>query len=397
MSQSAIKIGRQFVMPSSQEIAAVSPREHICLSIFGRCGALFLHSLFDGHPSLTTAPGVAPYKLLAIYTESLNGREVMSRQALAAKAAYLFCDAFNQPYLRADAGLDRLGPQGDAVAEINQEAFEKHLASVLAVAPDLSIQSFSEAIHYAFDKALDMPVREKIFLHLHTVLPAQSEAILNGLVHRHVIFLVREPLDNVESIAVHLLSDPDRKRNRLSKFYSMVGGMMLFQRGQPFLRDKAVAVKLEDLKRHKETFLRKLCEEIDLGFDESLMSSTVLGLQYHSAPTQRNPGMSGFTAPSSQPQGYRLSAKDRQIFAALFDPISSFMDYPRGSGMTMDEAVLYLDRNVLDVEVAFAQMAGISPQDFGLQADVRNFREVLKHLVQERTNGLECRRLLFPA
>lgn len=375
----------------------MSQREHICLSIFGRCGALFLHSLFDGHSLLSTIPGVAPYQLLAVFAETINGKGEVDRSKLAAKSAQFFGQSFNDPYLRADAGLDRLGPQQDAVAAIDQKVFEEHLASALALKPDLNIQNFSDAVHDAFDKALNLPAKERIFFHLHTILPGHSEAILNGLVHRHVIFLVREPLDNIESIAVHLLSDPARKRNRLTKFYSIIGGMMKFQGGQPFLRDKAIAVKFEDLKRHKEVFLRRLCEEIDLDFSESLMSSTALGLQYHSVPTRRNPGMSGFAAPSAQPQGYRLSAKDRQVFAGLFDPMSNFMDYPRGADMTMNEAARYLDRNILDVEVAFAQMIGISPQEFGAQADVRNFREGLKQLVLERTDGLACRRLLFPA
>lgn len=371
----------------------MTSRPHIVLSIFGRCGSLFLHSLFDGHRQLSSIPGIAPYATLSWFVR--EGHTIPGAASLVDQVTQRFCSTFNDAFLRRDAGLDRLGENADEALELSPAIFRHHFAAKI---PDgcASVAALSSALHDAFDLAFSRQPRDRIFLELHTIVPGDSEAIHAGLRGARPLLLVRDPLDNVESCVNYLLARQPVQRNRLTKFYELVLGMLAFQAGPSFLGEQAIAVRFEDLKRHPEFTIRQLCNALELDFEPSLLESTYMGKRYHSAPTRRNPGISGFRQTSQSPGGYRLTDHDRRFFATLFAGLGDFMGYETPPRASTADVQTVLTRRALDVEVAIAQAIGMDLQTLCNQQDLVGFRYQLAKLVTASgagVFGLRCKPL----
>jgi hypothetical protein len=107
-------------------------RPYTVLTLFGRCGSLFLHSLFDGHPLLSSIPGIASFSVLA---EAVRSEEALLSAGIDEQAGFVasrFAQYFNGQHFREDAGLDRLGEGGDESVTIDPEAFGRHVRASLA-------------------------------------------------------------------------------------------------------------------------------------------------------------------------------------------------------------------------------------------------------------------------
>lgn len=352
-------------------------RPYVVLTLFGRCGSLFLHSLFDGHPLLSSIPGTAPYGVL--------GEAAQSPAVLAAgpddQAGFIatrFAHYFNSPTFREDAGLDRLGEAGDEVASIDERAFLGHARASIAARQDQApLLRLCEAMHDAFDLCVLGRTRPRGFLQLHALVPTYSAAIIDSLPERKVLFLARSPVENIESCVNALLIREPVRRSRLLKFYNIVGGMLALQAGQPYLDEGSLAVRFEDLKKAPHEVLHAICGFAGLPFDDALLSSTYMGRAYHSPPTRRNPGIRGFAAPSAVPAGYRLGAKDRAFFAALFRGLGTRLGYDMSEAAPAALVEALVTRHFLDLELEFARHLGLSAGEMAKQPDTLGFRQQL--------------------
>jgi hypothetical protein len=352
-------------------------RPYVVLTLFGRCGSLFLHSLFDGHPLLSSIPGIAPYGVLGEAAQSpavlAAGPDEQAR-VLAARFAHFF----NTPLFREDAGLDRLGAGGDEVASIDAEAFRGHAHASLAARQDQApLLRLCEAMHDAFDLCVLGGTRPRGFLQLHALVPTHSAAIIDSLPQRKVLFLARSPVENIESCVNALLIREPVQRSRLTKLYNIVGGMLALQAGQPYLDEGSLAVRFEDLKKAPQEVLRAICGFAGLPFDDALLSSTYMGRAYQSPPTRRNPGIRGFAAPSAAPSGYRLGAKDRAFFAALFRGLGERLGYDMSEAAPAALVEALVTRHFLDLELEFARHLGLADGQLARQPDTLGFRQQL--------------------
>lgn len=352
-------------------------RPYVVLTLFGRCGSLFLHSLFDGHPLLSSIPGIAPYGVLG---EAAQSPAVLSAgpDEQAGFLAARFAHYFNTPLFREDAGLDRLGEAGDEVASIDAEAFRGHARASLAARQDQApLLRLCEAMHDAFDLCLLGGTRPRGFVQLHALVPTHSAAIIDSLPERKVLFLARSPVENVESCVNALLVREPVQRSRLTKFYNIIGGMLALQAGQGYLDEASLAVRFEDVKKAPREVLGAICDFAGLPFDDALLSSTYMGRAYQSPPTRRNPGIRGFAAPSAAPSGYRLGAKDRAFFAALFRGLGERLGYDMSEAAPPALVEALVTRHFLDLELEFARHLGLAAEQMARQPDTLGFRQQL--------------------
>jgi hypothetical protein len=250
-------------------------------------------------------------------------------------------------------------------------------ASLAARPEQAPLLRICEAMHDAFDLCTLGQPRPRGFLQLHALVPTYSSRIIDALPDRKVLFLTRSPVENVESCVNALLIREPVQRSRLTKFYNIVLGMLTLQHGQPYLDGGSMAVRFEDLKNAPARILQELCDFAGLPFDDALLSSTYMGRAYRSPPTRRNPGISGFAAPSAAPAGYRLTAADRSFFAALFRGIGSRMGYDMSEAAASADVEMALTRQLLDVELEFARCLGLAPAQMGRQDDTLQFRNAL--------------------
>lgn len=359
-------------------VDAFPRRPYIALTLFGRCGSLFLHSLFDGHPLLSSIPGIAPFSVLA---EAVRSEQAILSAGIDEQASFIasrFTHYFNGAMFREDAGLDRLGERGDESVTIDPQGFAVLVRASLAARQDQApLLRICEAMHDAFDICTTGELRPRGFLQLHALVPTFSARIIDALPERKVLFLTRNPVDNVESCVNALLIREPIQRSRLTKFYNIVLGMLVLQQGQPYFDERAMGVRFEDVKKTPVPVLQQLCEFAGLPFDDALLSSTYMGRAYRSPPTRRNPGISGFATPSASPAGYRLTPADRAFFAALLRGIGTRMGYDMSEAADPAELDLRATGRLLDVELEFARCLRLAPGQLGTQDDALHFRTQL--------------------
>lgn len=371
------------------------PSEYLCLSLFGRCGAMFLHSLFDDHPALSTIHGIAPYRTLSAACQSFPWNQPADEQAQW--LTDVFAPAYTNPYFQRTAGLDRLGNSGDIHLTLDRESFRGHAALLFRENSMTSIHEVSEVLHHAFARSQGLPSREKVFLHLHTILPGHSQQILASLPRKRSILLVRDPVEVVESLAnFFLYSSTKPGVDRLAKFWTFIVGMLMFQAGPAWLEPDGIAVRLEDIKRNPQETLSRLSQALGIDFTPSMLVSTVYGMRYRTPASKRNPTISGFQMPQAAPDSYHLSERDRILFRTLFSGMGRFMGYPDYAGINWPPVLAMLKGGPTDYELDYMNVLGKPFEEWN---DNNNYINTRKWIYQtlKLTNigqsGLNCHRI----
>jgi Sulfotransferase family len=353
-------------------------RPHIVMTLFGRCGSFFVHSLFDGHPLLSSIPGVAPTTILRMLTNNPQ-LALMPTQDLANWVTQAFDFYFNTAPFREKAGFDRMGDNTDEVLSIDINTFQRYLLESLIKREGMAFFSrLDEAMHDAFDLTVNGNTRPRIFFHAHPLSHEFARLLLTEIPDHRQFLLLREPVENIESCVNAVPQMDSKKKRRLPFFYGNVRDMVACQADSAsILDDRSVAVRLEDIKAQPEVTLRALCEALALPFDSALLQSSFMGKAYSSVPTLRNPHIKGFENPANAPQGYRLSQKDRAFFATLFSGIRHWAEYKTHETLDEKEMRAIVDGALLDVEVDIATSEGIAKEALRNDDRVIAFRQFL--------------------
>ena len=365
---------------------AESVRPYIFMNLWGRCGAIFFHSLFDNHPDLSTIPGIGPYNLLAEYLR--KPPPAKDPVTVAKWIATVFNHYFNSDFFRNETGLDRLGINGDEKAAVDIQRFFEFALADQRDRNDTSLLGIAETLHNAWDRTLGRAAPlPMVFLQLHKMAVEHSPQIVAALPeNRRGVLLARAPIDTAESNLNYMINRPPIQRNRLSKMYVVSAGMLDYQYGPAFLDKRAITVRLEDLKKAPEDFMRRLSGFFGLRYDPCLLQTTQMGRYWKTLPTRRNPQIKDFVAPSSNPEGYRLTARDRSLFAALYDGMRRFMEYPLEAEPASEKELQEVVSGApFDWEIMMAETIGFDPATLPQQPDYIGFRRTLaQHMARPR-------------
>ena len=336
--------------PSTVISKKQSQRKMVALLHFGRSGSGYLHSLLDGHPNVSTLPG--------IYMSGFFGRKVWARissngfrgcpEQFASLYKVLF-DARNpdkippafisdtQPYksVGVKEGFVNMGPNRDTPLTLDHGQFLENLREVLDSLEALNHGQYFEAIHHAYEKTLGGNFNDKrlIFYHLHSNEPYCMANFLKYFPNTQLLMITRNPLQSCESWVLKLVND--KQKNAYKTYHQIVYRIitMLMDLNCPaFQTQDGSAVRLEDFKIHPKKTMRRLC--IYLGIEEtpSLYASTMQGLKWWGDPSSSLFGRTqtlydAKDDPTTIKTGGFFSTADQNVLDTLFYPLSARIGY----------------------------------------------------------------------
>ncbi len=323
------------------------PQKIVALLQWGRSGTGFMHSLFDGHPQITTVPG--------FYLSGFFGRDTwrLIRSSKRGDAVRRFCqlhdvlfDAASQRPVPGETlndiaspgvkeGYTAMGPNRDRSLSLDREIFADNLMALLAGHERVSRGDFFRMAHLAFEKTRGCNGQEMIFYHLHN---PDSYELLNYLRHfprTKLLLAVREPLQSCESWLNHDI-------DKTSPYTTMVRRLVecLFKFDQvPFRLHDSRGVRLEDIKLDPPQTMKRLCRWLEIDENDTLFSPTFQGLTWSGDPSTirfgRTKPVSGLALdnteydadPIKRKLGHLFSDRDQLILATLFYPVRVLYGY----------------------------------------------------------------------
>ena len=397
---SAISVERQTLPPTSE-----SMEEVVALIPFGRAGSMFLHSLFDGHPEVTTLPGVyfkgffghAVWPLLNRQPGHTHWREQLVER-FADEYAVLF-DAhiekpvFGNPFgdtaaIGTNSGFTSMGEDRRQSLKLDRHRFTEILMGLLGAYDTINPGNFFKLLHIAYDQTLERTIAEKqIFYHIHNPSPDELGRFIAAFPRARLLIIVREPVQALESWIHLFLEDPKALRQahhqnndahyhanieRIYRRIAMVIVSMLDQMDDlAFCRVPAVGIRLEDIKQTPKTIMPRLAQWMGITNHPSLYESTFQGNSYWGPPSRLNPNLRGFDATNIKRKiGVVFSERDSRIFGTLLYPLAVRFGYRKANANAFRQELAsvrkFLDEP-LDFERNWVQVASDSrwlPQDF---------------------------------
>ena len=354
----------------------------ITLIGFGRSGSLFLHSLLDGHPQISTLPG---YFFKGWFSEKTwpifqpNFEELNWQETLVEKICTYFEPQFNahckknvigEPnddteWFAKNLGFTQLGENKSEVLELDQQKFKSKFIELSQAYNKIDSRICFELIHEAFDKAFRIPENSSqkdktIFYHLHN--PSYFE---RANFHYHYpesksLFIIRHPIQMLESWLLadltslpSLLEENSSFRDNYHFIKILNCGAKISYTLEYFLNplnsvDNVRGIKLEDLKRNPKKTLRKISEWIGIKDKPLLYQSTFMDKRF-SRPSANFNNIEGFDTRSIDvPLGRIFGKKDIEILETLFWPFMDIYGYTKMSKeqflKNLQEIRPYLDK-----------------------------------------------------
>ncbi|MDJ0948503.1 MAG: tetratricopeptide repeat protein [Alphaproteobacteria bacterium] len=385
------------------------PRRVCALYFFGRSATGLLHALVDGHPQVTTLPGV--------YFKGFFGPGVWEgiRHSDADEMISRFMDVYEVFFdarhpksvpgnpskghvsMGAQEGFVNMGPNRDQVLTVDKSAFRAHMKALLAGRERLTQGDFFLMLHRAFERAQGKPGDEElVFYHIHNPLPHEVLNFFRHFPDSQLLMMVREPLRSCESwISGEVLQDSD---------YLGLGiklAHMPFQISRPEFRGRdARGLRLDDLKLRPEASMRALAHWLGIGWNPSLLTPTMQGLAWWGNPGSKTFGADPFDpAVLTREVGEIFRERDQRVLRALYYPFRVLygweQDNPDAFRALLAEAPELLE-NPLDCEHAFADTLGIPVTRLTQSVSFRYIRLALRLRLEALAKHGTCPGMIEP-
>ncbi|MBF0382927.1 MAG: tetratricopeptide repeat protein [Magnetococcales bacterium] len=328
-------------------------KKMVVLLHFGRSGSGYLHTLMDGHPSISTMPGN--------YLRGYFGRNVWNRlvssgyQGLPTEFANMFGPLFNanstdhvppafvgeydhpsqeSKIEGASEGYLYMGENRDIPLGLDKIDFIKNLSEIIFEQESVNSGSFFEHVHDAFENTLGNDFRSKsvVFYHLHYNDPFTMLNFLKNFPSAQLLTIVREPLQSCESWVEKLASSEESHYKKYLIVSTQISRMLMDLNNDEFSVQDSAGIRLEDLKRDPENTMRRLCAWLGIEDDPSLYKSTMQGLKWWGDPTSSVYGREQEATvwsddPIQKKVGKLFSEKDQFIIGTLFYPLRAQLGY----------------------------------------------------------------------
>ena len=381
---------------------------------FGRSGSLFLHSLLDGHPQISTLPG---YFFKGWFSEKTwpifrpNFEELNWRETLVEKICTYFEPQFNahckknvigEPndnteWFAKNLGFTQLGENKSEVLELDQQKFKSKFIELSQAYNKIDSRICFELIHEAFDKAFRIPENSSqkdktIFYHLHN--PSYFE---RANFHYHYpesksLFIIRHPIQMLESWLLadltslpSLLEENSSFRDNYHFIKILNCGAKISYTLEYFLNplnsiDNVRGIKLEDLKRNPNNTLRRITEWMGIKDAPLLYQSTFMGKRFSRPSTNFN-NIEGFDTRSIDVSlGRIFGGKDIEILETLFWPFMDMYGYTKISKekflQNLKEIKPHLDKPFQFEEYIYKKL----PEDRPEISKIHQFNELHRKL-----------------
>ena len=349
------KLLKNFFKATKKNSSIKSNQKVVCLLGFGRSGSLFLHSLLDGHPQISTLPGYFFKGWFGEKTWSIfqpNFQEINWRETLVEKICTYFEPQFNAhckknvigkpngntEWFAKNLGFTQLGENHSEVLELDQQKFKSKFIDLSQAYDKIDSRICFELIHEAFDKAYRIPENstqkdKTIFYHLHNPNYYEFSNFLCNYPSAKFLYVIRNPIQMLESwIAGYI--------NKINKTTSSFQNKIYFNlivkritRVFHYMYDpfndlfETRGVKLEDIKRNYQDLIPNLKNWIGVDYHTALEKSEFLNSKF-SRPSASMDMISGFDTRSIDIKiGRFFSNRDIEILETLFWPFMKLYGY----------------------------------------------------------------------
>ena len=256
----------------------------ICYS--GRSGSYLLSNLFDSHSSVLSCPPHSlhnsPFTIIEIlkHVQANNISDSKSIISLIVKThGYIFDGAehasmLGEPYKKHPVGVDE-----DKFATFALKILNCHIQKYKNLCP----QDLFVLIHWAYESCKDNPITEKfpsIVWQRHIPLNQEQCAILeNEFSNLFLITCIRRLENSFDSHLVHHIEEKPFGSPQ-DIFFTLIEQFCL-SISKKTIKHPQYAVKFEDLHLNTEHTMRKLCNLLDIKFENILCETTLDGSPFH--------------------------------------------------------------------------------------------------------------------
>ena len=315
----------------------------------GRSGSLFFHSLFDGHPDITTIPG--PFFKGFFHPDTWNKLHQSFkahdwRKLLIERFSHIYEILFDarseKPVpgnpmggiLGLNAGLTTLGADRDRFLQLDRQAFSQNLLSLLNNFKMMDRVTFFKLIHIAYERTLGHTDNKKVLLyHIHNPDFIEAAHFIKSFQKSRFIQIVREPVQSLESWCISRLPANFRKdeyktwdsayqkvlEKRLHKLVSTFVTKFLSTRHPAFSYLPLKTVRLEDVKKNNRDTMLDVARWMGIEEHESLYRPSFQGHDYWGPTSNLSPQIIGLDQASIKRRvGVLFSDKDVLIMNTLF-------------------------------------------------------------------------------
>ena len=324
---------------SNELIKPTLPEKITAMVNFGRSGTGLLHSLIDGHLEVSTLPSIyfseffdyeTWEKIIAGGWEEMADRfasiyavlfDASSTVKIATKSKH-FIDNIGQK-----EGMTTVGTKRDEVLSVDKKIFIKELKQLMTSYEQLDQFTFFKLVHSAYEITLQNPKEKNhIFYHIHNPDYYARLNFLRLAPNTNWLMMVREPLQNCESLITKPFLDNDYKTVS-NKIFEM-----LFEVDHAIYQNpNSIGVRLEDLKENPKKTIKALCNWLDIKENDSLYEMTAQGKKWWGdpvSPDYAKDGMNSFGKTSiNRKIGSVFSENDQYILSTLFYPFSVRFGY----------------------------------------------------------------------
>ncbi len=250
---------------------------------------MLVQTLLDWHPNTISTPGIYASRFYYFFERhgSLPKAELIDRfvdefQLLLDPRKP--CLAYSPTPIAGEySGFTRLGATRDQMYLIDEQAFRTCLTELLADCEQkVPRKLFFQAVHVAYKFALgrgsEIDGDTRIVFPLHTPIPSKfTQQFAEDFPRSQCILTVRNPIDTTASMVKHLNNTNESCFFLYGFLYQALFGGIPPAKA---IAGRCRAVKLEDVHSSPRETLERLCQWLELSWNENLMKSTVHGMEW---------------------------------------------------------------------------------------------------------------------
>lgn len=299
---------------------------------FGRSGSYFLQSLLDSHPNVLAIPPGCLISFFDFWRRNQSLPKAVIIQNFLSDYREMIDPDYHSPGVSFGSAIRCLGPDRNITLTIDQAVFSAVLEETLKPINTLTRRQLFLAVHYAYNAALGLPIPENFVLvfQAHNCSDNIVLDLLNDFPTVKFIHSVRYPIQALGSYVKHHAEDlRERFGFSGSQLLAMLrtvieGGAEIF----PGYNKIARAIRLEDLHARPRDILLRLCQWIDIPWNDSLLQSTIGGHLY-SFPTSYAGNVSGFSTHAQRATHDDIfTSLDKFRFELIFQDKCGAWKYP---------------------------------------------------------------------
>ena len=317
----------------------IGPNKTVALVHFGRSGTGLLHSLIDGHPEVSTTPSIyfseffnhsTWDKIVSGGWNKMADRFIATYEVLFDASVQNPIESMNRRFianLGQKEGMANVGDQRDEVLRVDKASFRVELQRLMDLNDHLDAYVFFKLVHMAYDKALkDRNLKNLIFYHIHNPDYYAKLNFVQAASDANWVMMVREPIQACESWV-----RSNFHNNEYADIPTQIITMLFEIDNIIYHKQRAIGVRLEDLKESPRKTIPALCDWMGIEETESLYEMTAQGKKWWgdlASPDYEKDGMKPFGKTSIKRKvGAVFTENDQFILRTLFYPFSVRFGY----------------------------------------------------------------------